>query len=182
MLNKLILIGSVVLGFIGCESITIDENDSKAKAILIIAASSFKSDAPDNQPTPDINDSCPTCNGTGKVGDGRIFAKCLDCDGTGKVKDVNLETITQPAPVEEKKVVTIYSESWCRPCQEWKLNPVYKKKFEEFGFKIIEKSSKDMPKHITSIPYFEVELGNKSGSFTGIITLEYVRNFFNEQK
>lgn len=36
-------------------------------------------------PTPDSSD-CENCNGTGKVGDGRIVMKCSVCDGTGKKK------------------------------------------------------------------------------------------------
>jgi DnaJ-class molecular chaperone len=34
-------------------------------------------------PTPDAGE-CENCNGTGKVGDGRIVIKCSVCDGTGK--------------------------------------------------------------------------------------------------
>lgn len=29
---------------------------------------------------------CEDCDGTGKVGDGRVFTTCLACDGTGKLK------------------------------------------------------------------------------------------------
>ena len=31
-------------------------------------------------------DICDNCNGTGKVGDGRVFVECAACDGTGKSK------------------------------------------------------------------------------------------------
>lgn len=44
-------------------------------------------------PVKPAGDVCQTCNGTGKVGDGRVFQTCRDCDGTGKPKK-NL-----PAPV-----------------------------------------------------------------------------------
>ncbi len=38
-------------------------------------------------PTPEpAGDKCENCNGTGKVGDGRVFVKCPECDGTGKRK------------------------------------------------------------------------------------------------
>jgi len=38
-------------------------------------------------PTPEpASDKCENCNGTGKVGDGRVFVKCPECDGTGKRK------------------------------------------------------------------------------------------------
>lgn len=36
-------------------------------------------------PKPD-SDKCENCNGTGKVGDGRVFVKCPECDGAGKKK------------------------------------------------------------------------------------------------
>jgi Zn finger protein HypA/HybF involved in hydrogenase expression len=34
-------------------------------------------------PTP-VSDRCENCNGTGKIGDGRIVMKCPTCGGTGK--------------------------------------------------------------------------------------------------
>ena len=34
-------------------------------------------------PTPDSTD-CENCNGSGKVGDGRIVIECSACGGTGK--------------------------------------------------------------------------------------------------
>jgi DnaJ-class molecular chaperone len=34
-------------------------------------------------PTPD-SDRCENCNGTGKIGDGRIVMPCPECNGTGK--------------------------------------------------------------------------------------------------
>lgn len=34
-------------------------------------------------PTP-VSDKCENCNGTGKIGDGRIVMTCPICGGTGK--------------------------------------------------------------------------------------------------
>jgi DnaJ-class molecular chaperone len=34
-------------------------------------------------PTP-ASDRCENCNGTGKIGDGRIVMKCPTCGGTGR--------------------------------------------------------------------------------------------------
>jgi Zn finger protein HypA/HybF involved in hydrogenase expression len=34
-------------------------------------------------PTP-VSDDCENCNGTGKIGDGRIVHTCPTCGGTGK--------------------------------------------------------------------------------------------------
>lgn len=37
------------------------------------------------RPTPaPASDDCENCNGTGKVGDGRIMSTCQVCKGTGK--------------------------------------------------------------------------------------------------
>lgn len=43
--------------------------------------------APDDPvpPAPKPGEKCPICNGTGKVGDGKVFATCGSCKGTGKV-------------------------------------------------------------------------------------------------
>ena len=53
-------------------------------AIAGLVATLDESPQPDD-PQPQPGDTCLTCNGTGKVGDGTVFSKCLDCDGTGKV-------------------------------------------------------------------------------------------------
>lgn len=38
----------------------------------------------DGEDEPD-GDTCPDCDGTGKVGDGRVFTECLNCGGDGKL-------------------------------------------------------------------------------------------------
>ena len=38
---------------------------------------------PSPSPAP-VSDACENCNGTGKVGDGRIMSTCQVCKGTGK--------------------------------------------------------------------------------------------------
>lgn len=53
-------------------------------------------------PTPNPSGTCSNCNGTGRVGDGRVSTVCKDCNGTGK--------ITQ-AVVEKKAIVTIYHKA-----------------------------------------------------------------------
>lgn len=39
-----------------------------------------------NKPSPDkpASGQCDNCNGTGKIGDGRIVMVCPSCNGTGK--------------------------------------------------------------------------------------------------
>jgi len=41
---------------------------------------------------PSPSGKCETCNGTGRVGDGRVFTECLDCGGDGIVSE--LETVS----------------------------------------------------------------------------------------
>jgi DnaJ-class molecular chaperone len=36
------------------------------------------------QQSPPASDKCSNCNGTGKIGDGRIVLQCPVCKGTGK--------------------------------------------------------------------------------------------------
>ena len=52
-----------------------------AYAVVTVAAAPAPSPSP--SPTP-ATDACPECNGTGKLGDGRVFVTCPDCNGTGK--------------------------------------------------------------------------------------------------
>jgi hypothetical protein len=41
--------------------------------------------APSPTPKPKPGEPCPECDGTGKLGDGRVGVPCSDCNGTGKV-------------------------------------------------------------------------------------------------
>lgn len=40
-------------------------------------------------PDDDDTGTCPDCDGTGKVGDGRIFTECLACGGDGVIDDTD---------------------------------------------------------------------------------------------
>jgi DnaJ-class molecular chaperone len=40
----------------------------------------------ESKPAPDVSDKCDNCNGTGKIGDGKIVMQCPECGGTGKKK------------------------------------------------------------------------------------------------
>lgn len=55
------------------------------------------SPAPSPVPAPKPGDLCKACNGTGKVGDGRVSQTCRDCNGTGKVVGVPVSLIQQRA-------------------------------------------------------------------------------------
>lgn len=71
---------------------------------------------------PDEEDSkgeCSTCNGTGRVGDGRVFVECLDCGGDGVIDDDDINADRQavtPAPditQPQRSTVTICGPSGC---------------------------------------------------------------------
>ena len=35
-----------------------------------------------------VSGVCPTCNGVGKLGDGKVFVTCATCNGTGRLTSV----------------------------------------------------------------------------------------------
>lgn len=53
--------------------------------------------APSPAPTPKPGGQCKSCNGTGKVGDGRVSQTCRDCNGTGRIIGVPVSRILQQA-------------------------------------------------------------------------------------
>ncbi len=63
----------------------------------IAAATLDHQNKPMPSPAPNPGDKCQTCNGTGKVGDGKVFATCRDCNGTGKVIALPVSVIQQQA-------------------------------------------------------------------------------------
>lgn len=78
--------------------------DGWAAAISGNSVGSVVDPVPDSNPT----GKCETCNGTGKVGDGRVFTDCLDCGGDGIVGDKpgvsNIDTQSpEVLPVENGK-------------------------------------------------------------------------------
>lgn len=56
-----------------------------------------------NQYPDEIPDTgiCPDCDGSGKVGDGRVFTECLHCGGDGKL-DTNLQGDDCPEKLNQK--------------------------------------------------------------------------------
>lgn len=69
---------------------------SKGWAWSGIAATTLENrNKPEPAPAPKPGDVCPSCKGEGRVGDGRIFTKCLDCNGTGKVPSASLQSFRQ---------------------------------------------------------------------------------------
>lgn len=82
------LITIIALIFVvGCDVAPVNSRDAKAIACGVLATNSLDS-APSPTPTPNPAPKpgptkCDNCNGTGRVGDGRVFVPCPVCGGDG---------------------------------------------------------------------------------------------------
>lgn len=77
----------MVVAVVGCELPVAVPHDVDAAITAELACESalavLSSKTP---PVPDkpVSGKCDNCNGTGKIGDGRIVMVCPSCNGTGK--------------------------------------------------------------------------------------------------
>jgi hypothetical protein len=90
-MNRLVLIAIVTsfLLFAGCDIEPGQGRDAKAVSCGVLATESIDmppiptpSPTPSPTPTPGPT-KCDNCNGTGRVGDGRVFVPCPVCGGDG---------------------------------------------------------------------------------------------------
>lgn len=89
---RLITIIALIL-VVGCDVAPVNNRDAKAVACGVLATVSLDappmptpSPAPTPNPAPKPSPGpkkCENCNGTGKVGDGRVFVPCPVCGGDG---------------------------------------------------------------------------------------------------
>jgi hypothetical protein len=114
------LIGVAVLG--GCSGISRSEQARYRGAA--IGAFGFLAACPVEEPSdPDSDGKCINCNGTGKIGDGRIVKKCSICNGTGKSNTVG--ALTSPSNDGDSnheqlvRTITIFSRPGCGKCDQW---------------------------------------------------------------
>jgi hypothetical protein len=93
ILTMLVVVGCVAPGFPDDPTITAD---LAVETALLVAEIRNGPPAP---PAP--RGECENCNGTGKIGDGRIVMTCPVCNGTGKpVVSVLHPTVFVPLVVE----------------------------------------------------------------------------------
>jgi hypothetical protein len=154
---KYLLVVVMLASIVGCGSTKVDEIKAKADAAVSVLAANLEKDGTKPAPAPSPDGKCPTCKGTGQVGDGNHFAKCMDCNGTGKIGSASSQTPQQPAvPVPPKRLL-VYGASWCVPCVVFKnnkpLQDVIKSKGIEIKFLDI-----DNPQEVTQ----PVVVGNKT--------------------
>lgn len=82
------LLLAVVLSASGCDkeplAVALNSDVVKGWSYATIASATFdQPSSPAPAPAPNPGGKCETCNGTGKVGDGRVFTVCQDCGGDG---------------------------------------------------------------------------------------------------
>lgn len=189
---RLLLLLVLIAGCTPQLSLT-EEAKKKAESVafltVVVSAENGVADkpvTPDN-PKP-VGDKCETCNGTGKVGDGKVFSTCRDCNGTGKrtVSEQPKEQVFKQATEEKKEIIgeiSFYSAPWCRYCPQWELEN--QPAFENAGFKVkkegypvdgtIEVNGKRIS--IGQLPFFvfkyKVAGQSRIKTFTGMVNLEY---------
>lgn len=82
MKTAALVTGLFLLGVPGCIDQQPERPDIVADLACETAAMVVRLQA-EIAPTP-ASDTCDNCNGTGKIGDGRIVMECPVCKGTGK--------------------------------------------------------------------------------------------------
>lgn len=103
-MTKLPALCCVLLVFLpGCSSDQVKPSADYDQGYKI-AVVAFDTD----KPLPAPGSKCETCDGTGKVGDGRVFVDCRDCGGDGIVGDQPVEIVktSQSEPDHEQPIAT----------------------------------------------------------------------------
>lgn len=76
----LVLLSGCVLSSPADPTITADLACEGARLAI-----TYRLKPPSPSPAPAPSGQCENCNGTGKIGDGRIVMTCPECRGTGKI-------------------------------------------------------------------------------------------------
>jgi DnaJ-class molecular chaperone len=77
----------MVVVAVGCDiPVSVSQDVDAAITAELACEASLAIVASRNQPSPDkpVSGQCDNCNGTGKIGDGKIVMVCPSCNGTGK--------------------------------------------------------------------------------------------------
>lgn len=149
---------------VGCElpKETFTSENVAEVAVTLGKVISQENVAPVDVVPDDKSDKCENCNGTGKVGDGRVFVPCIPCDGTGK-KKVAAEPVAEVEQV--KPTITIYKSETCLPCKKWM--EVEAPKYKKVGWEIKEVVTEDGP-----WPRFHVCDAKTCFNHTGYLTVK----------
>lgn len=127
----------------------------------------------------DSSGRCINCNGTGKVGDGRIMKKCRVCNGTGKAVEtkpqVTPETQTEPV---EKRVLIMHTRPGCVACKLFERDqfPIWNS--NGFELQMVE----DGPSVGKLVPWFEIIDGPRRSTAGSQLTWDVYSNWKRQQK
>jgi hypothetical protein len=82
---RVVVVLAVVVGSVGCDF----KHEQKNLQPLIAVTGNYGvwSAVVGPTPAPAPSKVCGSCNGRGKVGDGRVAVTCAACDGTGVAKE-----------------------------------------------------------------------------------------------
>lgn len=72
-----------VLSVVGLPSVLIAQESIEGWLYSRAGVAVYRSDDAAPAPEPQPSGKCETCNGTGRVGDGRVSVVCMDCGGDG---------------------------------------------------------------------------------------------------
>ena len=96
----------------GCEvaharPLDLDRERAEVAAIVAVELTAGGDVAPEGERVP--RSKCAACNGTGKVGDGRVFVECLACydDAASDASIVETPIVETSAPVCENGVCAV---------------------------------------------------------------------------
>lgn len=134
---------------------------------LVGAVGLEQSDTPSPSPTPNPGGKCDNCNGTGKVGDGRVSTICRDCNGTGVI---NATPTPEPAPPPAAKrgTILIFCRPGCVYCDKW-VAQVKPQLVETWT--IDEKKDPEGP-----VPHFEIRTGSRVILHQGYLSIEQLND------
>jgi uncharacterized Fe-S cluster protein YjdI/thioredoxin-related protein len=132
-------------------------------AWALVGAVGMNQATPAPAPSPTPSGICEQCNGTGKVGDGRVSTTCRECNGTGK-------TVTTPTPTPDTKPATKRGTivMFCRPgciyCDKWvaEVKPQLRDQWT-----IDERKDPEGP-----VPNFEILIGTRVIIHEGFLSLK----------
>lgn len=118
-----------------------------------------QADTPAPMPTP--SGQCPQCDGTGKVGDGRVWSICKECDGTGKI---NTAPAPDKRPAAKRGTIVIFCRSGCIYCDKWvaEVKPQLRDEWT-----IEEKKDPEGP-----VPHFEIRVGPRVIIHQGFLSMK----------
>lgn len=171
-----------ILLFAGCE--LPKGGDTTPEDVAHVAVSLGKTVAIEvsPQPAPDVkpdNGKCDNCDGSGWLGDSRVFTPCPVCNADGKKPRVAAEPIVAKEEKPTVGIVEIYTFDGCVKCDEWKL--IEQPKLEKAGWRIEPKTMEEGKRFgFTIAPSFHVKDSRKEFFYSGYMSVADFNKEYNK--